>query len=107
MTPGVYELVDINNTIKQILFDSDFEVNIRAGTMPLNSALTTSNNIHFNSELTIVLGFTNTDYSEGTHQSEKPIMITTTDKVHPKCDCVDGSTVNGIREQILFRFNNS
>ena len=52
LTPGVYELVDINNTIKQILFDSDFEVNIRAGTMPLNSVLTTSNNIHFNSELT-------------------------------------------------------
>ena len=32
-------------------------------------------------------------------------MITTTDKVHLKCDCVDGSIVNGIREQILFSFN--
>ena len=31
-------------------------------------------------------------------------MITTTDKVHLKCDCVDGSIVNGIREQILFLF---
>ena len=32
-------------------------------------------------------------------------MITTTDKVHLKCDCVDGSIVNGIREQIVFSFN--
>ena len=32
-------------------------------------------------------------------------MITTTDKVHLKCDCVDVSIVNGIREQILFTFN--
>ena len=32
-------------------------------------------------------------------------MITTTDKVQLKCDCVDGSIVNGIREQILFSFN--
>ena len=31
-------------------------------------------------------------------------MITTTDKVHLKCDCVDGSMVNGLREQILFSF---
>ena len=32
-------------------------------------------------------------------------MITTTDKVHLKCDCVDGSIVNGLREQILISFN--
>ena len=32
-------------------------------------------------------------------------MITTTDKVHLKCDCVDGSIVTGIREQVLISFN--
>ena len=42
-------------------------------------------------------------FPPGTHTSEKP-MITTTDKVHLKCDCVDGSIVNGIREQILLSF---
>ena len=70
----------------------------------MKSILTTSNPIHFNSELNKVLGFTLTDYPSGTHTSEKPVMITTTDKVHLKCDCVDGSIVNGIREQILFSF---
>ena len=71
----------------------------------MKSVLTTSNPIHFNSELNKVLGFTNKDYQTGTHTSEKPVMITITDKVLLKCDCVDGSIVNGIRKQISFSFN--
>ena len=71
----------------------------------MKSVLTTSNPIHFNSRLNILLGYTNKDYQAGTHTSERPVMITTTDKVHLKYDCVDGSFVNGIREQILFSFN--
>ena len=71
----------------------------------MKPVLTTSNPIHYNSELNKVLGFTHKDYQAGTHISEKPVMITTTDKVHLNCDCVDGSIVNGIRELILFSFN--
>ena len=107
LTPGVYELVDINNAIKQKIHgsDYDFKIDIIPDTISMKSVLTTSNSIHFNSRLNILLGFTNKDYPPGTHTSEKPVMITTTDKVHLKCDCVDGSIVNGIREQILFSFN--
>ena len=122
LVPGVYELIEINNTIKQIITDSGYELddkskfkkdltvfsiefNIIPDTISMKSVLTTSNPIHFNSKLNKVLGFTQRDYPSGTHTSEKPVMITTTDKVHLKCDCVDGSIVNGIREQILFSFN--
>ena len=107
LTPGVYELVDINNAINQKIHESDydFKIDIIPDTISMKSVLTTSNSIHFNSRLNILLGFTNKDYPPGTHTSEKPVMITTTDKVHLKCDCVDGSIVNGIREQILFSFN--
>ena len=107
LPPGVYELVDIIRIMKQKLSDSDFEFefNIEADTISMKSVLTTSNPIYFNSKLNELLGFTNTHYIEGTHISEKPVMITTTDKVHLKCDCVDGSIVNGIREQILVSFN--
>ena len=107
LTPGVYELVDINNAIKQKIHESDygFKIDIIPDTISMKSVLTTSNSIHFNSRLNILLGFTNKEYPPGTHTSEKPVMITTTDKVHLKCDCVDGSIVNGIREQILFSFN--
>ena len=110
--PGAYELDDISNTIQQeliiscgSLLDSDLKINIKADTISMKSILTTSDPIYFNSELNKLLGFTKTDYTAGTHKSEKPVMITTTDKVHLKCDCVDGSIVNGIREQILFSFN--
>ena len=114
--PGAYELDDISNTIQQelnnscgSLLDSDLKINIKADTISMKSILTTSFSIYFNSELNTLLGFTKTDYTAGTHKSEKPVMITTTDKVHLKCDCecdcVDGSIVNGIREQILFSFN--
>ena len=107
LTSGVYELVDINNAIKQKINenDYDFKFDLIPDTISMKSVLTTSNNIQFNSKLNTVLGFTHTVYPPGTHTSEKPVMITTTDKVHLKCDCVDGSIVNGIREQILFSFN--
>ena len=59
----------------------------------MKSILSSSNHIVFNSEINNLLGFTKTRYSEGIHKSEKPVMITTTDKVHLKCDCVDDSIV--------------
>ena len=129
LTPGVYELTEINNAIKEKIIESKdyapvdtetfkklkqtkdqnlifyIEYNIQADTISMKSILSSSNHIVFNSELNNLLAFTKTRYSEGTHRSEKPVMITTTDKVHLKCDCVDGSIVNGIREQILFSFN--
>ena len=107
LTPGAYELVDINASVKQKINESDydFKFDLIPDTISMKSVLTTSNPIHFNPELNKVLGFTQRDYPSGTHTSEKPVMITTTDKVHLKCDCVDGSIVNGIREQILFSFN--
>ena len=71
----------------------------------MTSVLTTSNSIHFNSDFNKVLGFTNKDYQAGTHTLEKRFMISSADKVHLKGDFVDGSIVNGIREQILFSFN--
>ena len=35
LKPGVNDLVDINDTIKQILSDSDFEFNIQADTISM------------------------------------------------------------------------
>ena len=103
-SPGAYKLVDINASIKQKIADFDFKFNIIPDTISMKSVLTTSNPIHFNSELNKVLGFTNKEYQPGTHTSENPVMISSTDKVHLKCVCVNGSIFDGIREQILFSF---
>ena len=40
----------------------------------------------------------------GSYKSDKPINITGIDKVHLKCDCIQGSIVNGIREPIIYSF---
>ena len=38
------------------------------------------------------------------YKSDKPINITEIDKFHLKCDCIQGSILNGIREPILYSF---
>ena len=38
----------------------------------------------------------------GSYTSDNPINITGIDKVHLKCDCIQGSIVNGIREPIFY-----
>ena len=40
----------------------------------------------------------------GSYKSYKPFNITGIDKVHLKCNVVDGSIVNGVREPILYSF---
>ena len=40
----------------------------------------------------------------GSYKSDKPNNITGIDKIHLKCDCIQGSIVNSIREHILYSF---
>ena len=40
----------------------------------------------------------------GFYKSDKPINIKGIDKVHLKCNVVDGSIVSGLREPILYSF---
>ena len=41
----------------------------------------------------------------GSYKSDKPTNITRIDKVHLKCNCIQGSTMNGTREPILYSFS--
>ena len=40
----------------------------------------------------------------GSYKGDRPINITGIGKVHLKCDCINGSIVNGVREPILHSF---
>ena len=40
----------------------------------------------------------------GSYKSDKPINITVIDKIHLKCDCIQGSIVNAVRRHILYSF---
>ena len=37
----------------------------------------------------------------GTYKCDRPINITAIEKVHLKCDCINGSIVDGVREPLF------
>ena len=63
-----------------------------------------------------ILGFTRSHFCplddiDGTYQliagsysSEKPINVIATEKIHLKCDCIDGSILKGIHYSLVFSF---
>ena len=38
------------------------------------------------------------------YKGDRPINISGVDKIHLKCDCIDASIRNGVREPILYSF---
>ena len=114
LNPGIYEVIDINNTLKYILPDN-VKVNITIDDIKLKSNLKINQTLIFTEKsfFYTILGFTQSrsyplddidgfyQLIAGSYKSDKPINITGIDKVHLKCDCIQGSIVNGIREPIL------
>ena len=117
LEPGIYEVVDLNNTLKYILPDN-VKVSITIDDVRLKSNLKINQTLIFTEKsfFYTILGFTRShsyplddidgfyQIIAGSYQSEKPINITGIDKIHLKCDCIQGSIVNGIREPILYSF---
>ena len=42
--------------------------------------------------------------SPGVYTDDKNLNLYTIEKIHSKCDCIDGSVTNGVRQPILFSF---
>ena len=117
LNPGIYEVVDLNNTLKHILPDN-IKVSVTIDDIRLKSNLKISQTLIFTEKsfFYTIFGFTQSrsyplDDIDGFHQliagsykSDRPINITGIDKIHLKCDCIQGSIVNGVREPILFSF---
>ena len=117
LNPGIYEIVDLNNTLKYIL-PNNVKVNITIDDIRLKSNLKINQTLIFTerSFFYTILGFTQSrsyplddidshyQIIAGSYISDKPINITGIDKIHLKCDCIQGSIVNGIREPILYSF---
>ena len=117
LNPGIYEIIDLNNTLKYIL-PNNVKVNNTIDDIGIKSNLKTNQTLIFTEKsfFYTILGFTRSrshplDDIEGFYQliagsykSDKPINITGIDKIHLKCDCIQGPIVNGIRESILYSF---
>ena len=117
LNPGIYEVVDLNNTLKHVLPDN-VKVNITIDDIRLKPNLKINQTLIFTEKpfFYTILGFTQSrsyplddidshyQLIAGSYKSDKPNNITGIDKIHLKCDCIQGSIVNGIREPILFSF---
>ena len=117
LNPGIYEIVDLSNTLKHILPDN-VKVNITIDDIRLKSILKINQTLKFTEKsfCYTILGFTQSrcyplddidgfyQIIAGSYKSDKPNNITGINKVHLKCDCIQGSIVNGIREPILYSF---
>ena len=117
LNPGIYEIVDLNNTSKYILPDN-VKVSVTIDDIRLKSNLKINQTLIFTkrSFFYTILGFTQSrsyplddidnhyQIIAGSYKSDKPINITGVDKIHLKCDCIQGSIVNGKREPILYSF---
>ena len=115
LNPGIYEVIDINNTLIYILPDN-VKVNVTKEDVRLKSNFKTIQTKIFTGKsfFYTILGFTRShsyplDDFDGFYQliaesykGNKPINITGIDKVHLKADCAQGSIVNGTREPILY-----
>ena len=115
--PNIYNVVDLNKTSKNILptnvkIDITIDERKYKTDLKINQTLLFTNKSFFYT----ILGFTQShsyplediegfyQLIAGSYKSDKPINITGIDKVHVKCDCIDGSIMNGIREPILYSF---
>ena len=117
LNPGIYEVADLNNTLKYIL-PANVKVSITIDDIRLKSNLKISQTLIFTEKsfFYTILGFTQSrsyplddidghyQIIAGSYKSNRPINITGIDKIHLKCDCIQGSIVNGVREPILFSF---
>ena len=115
--PNIYNVVDLNKTLKNIL-PNNIKIDITIDERKYKTDLKINQTLIFTNKsfFYTILGFTQSHQGPlndiegfyqnlpGSYKSDKPINITGIDKVHLKCNVVDGSIVNGVREPILYSF---
>ena len=117
LNTGIYEVVGLNNTLKHILPDN-VKVSVTIDDVRLKSNLKINQNLTFTEKplFSTYIGFTRSlsyplddiegfyQLFTGSYEGYRPINFTGIDKVHLKCDCIQGSIMNGAREPILYSF---
>ena len=115
--PNIYNVVDLNKTLKNIL-PYNIKINVSIDERKYKTDLKINQTLIFTNKsfFYTILGFTQSHQGPlndiegfyqilpGSYKSNKPINIIGIDKVHLKCDSIDGSIMNGTRETILYSF---
>ena len=110
---GSYEIDDLNNTIrfemeKQGHYDevnNDYYINI-SNTLKSVLIIESGYQVDFNqpNNLSKVLGFTGTKYTEGFHESENVVNILSINSILVNIDIIGGSYVNGTTKNTIYSF---
>ena len=115
LDPGIYTFKDISETLFNIL-QSDYPgpsnvIDIEYDNIIMKTKLVVRSGImaiRFDEKSFFCkfLGFTSGwDYKHySKYTSQKIVNLGSTNKKHLKCDCIDGSVVNGLRQPILYSF---
>ena len=117
LDPGIYEVDDLNNTLKYILTDN-VKIGVTIDDNRLKSNLEINQTLIFTEKsfFFTILGFAQSrsyplddidgfyQITAGSYKGDNSINIIGIDKIHLKCDCIQGSIVNGITEPILYSF---
>ena len=115
LDPGIYTFKDISEALFNILqseytgpsnvIDIEFDVITMKTKLVVRSGIIA---IRFDEKsfFSTILGFTpGWDYKHyNKYTSQKVVNLGSTNKIHLKCDCIDGSVLNGFRQPILFSF---
>ena len=115
LAPGIYSYRDIAEALYYILQSeypsSGSEIFIRLDDITGKTKLVVRSGIiaiRFDEKsfFNTILGFTpGWDYKHyNQYLSQKIVNLSNTNKIHLKCDAIDGSVVNGIRQPILYSF---
>ena len=117
LKPDIYEISDINNTLKNILPDN-VKISVTIDEKKHTSNLKINQTLIFTYKnfFYTILGFTQShsyhlddidgsyQLTAGSYKVDKPINITWIDKVQLKRDCIDGRIMNGTRQPLLYSF---
>ena len=113
LEPGIYSYKDITEALFYML-QSDFppyEIFITLDDVSRKTKLVVNSDIMAisfdeKSFFSSILGFTpGWDYKHyNEYLSQKIVNLNGTNKIHLRCDAIDGSVANGIRQSILYSF---
>ena len=115
LQPGIYTFEDVSEALFNILqleyprpsnvIDIQFDIFTRKTKLVVENGIIA---IRFDEKsfFSTFLGFTpGCDYKHYIEYiSQKIVNLSSTNKIHLKCDVIDGSTQDGIRQPFLFRF---
>ena len=115
LEPGIYTFKDISKALLKILqpeyegyhnaIDIEYDDNTKKTKLVVRSGIIA---IRFDEKsffITILGFFSGWDYKHySKYTSQKIVNLGSSNKIHLKCDCIDGSVVDGSRQPILYSF---